>query len=433
MRIAAAAVAGLLASGLLLASALAEGGAGRGRLLSGFEARSYRPGGIAVLRLDPTPARKVVLQLFLAGGADAPGAATAGWDRRIFGEPVTAPRQLRRAHGGRRWVVHIRLGAKWPSGTYVARLRWLRQTDYAPFVLRPRRLGGRRVLVVEPTNTWQAYNVTGGDSWYLDPAVHVIDLTRPYADTDARGGRLPTGLPVQFLRYDLGFLRWYWDSGFKADFISDDDLERLPNVAALRHYRLIVFAGHEEYVTAHVYGLIEHYRNAGGNLAFLSADNFFYSVQAPPNRIVGRTRWRSLGRPEAALLGAEYVGWNEARFPNRSYRVVDTHAAPWLFAGTHLHDGSHFGHYGIEIDSRTSASPADTHVLASIANEFGLGDSADMTIYRRGRSTVFDAGALNFDASAHWPRVSRLVSNLWRHLSGEPELLPSDPVRHLGP
>ena len=43
-----------------------------------------------------------------------------------------------------------------------------------------------------------------------------------------------------------------------------------------------------------------------------------------------------------------------------------------------------------------------------------------MTLYRRGHATVFDAGALNFAASAHWPQISRLVSNLWSHLSGEP-------------
>jgi len=42
-----------------------------------------------------------------------------------------------------------------------------------------------------------------------------------------------------------------------------------------------------------------------------------------------------------------------------------------------------------------------------------------MTIYRVGSSTVFDAGAFNFGASAHWPSVSRLVSNLWSRLSGE--------------
>ncbi len=139
--------------------------------------------------------------------------------------------------------------------------------------------------------------------------------------------------------------------------------------------------------------------------------------------MVGRTRWRDLERPEAALVGSQYVGWNESKYPNRPYRIVDTSAATWLFAGTQLHDGSLLGRYGIEIDEPNSASPPGTHVLATIPNAFGPGKSANMTIYQRGRSTVFDAGAINFGASAHWPAVSRLVSNLWTHLSGEPQWL----------
>jgi hypothetical protein len=279
------------------------------------------------------------------------------------------------------------------------------------------------VLVVEPTNTWHAYDVTDGDSWYLTPSVHIIDLTHPFAGTDVRGGTVPAGLPEQFWRFDLGFLRWYWRSGYRADFISDDDLERIGGAKQLSDYRLIVFAGHEEYVTSHTYDVITSYRDAGGNLAFLAANNFFYRVVVHGDTMVGRTRWRDLERPEAALVGSQYVGWNESKYPNRPYRIVNTAAAPWLFAGTNLHVGSRLGRYGIEIDEPNLASPPGTHVLATIANEFGPGKSANMTIYRRGRSTVFDAGAINFGASAHWPTVSRLVSNLWTHLSGEPQWL----------
>ena len=418
MRIRSGLLVGLIAGVILLASPAAGGGVGRRPLLSGFGARSFRPGQVAVLRTQATQAKRLVLQIFLAGGVERPGVSTPEWDRRIFGEPMTGPRVLHREHGGGPWIIHIRLGADWPSGDYAARLRWLRQTDYAPFVLRPLRRGGPAVLVVEPTNTWQAYNVTGGDSWYLDPAVHTVDLARPYAGVDVHGRRVVTGLPPQFF-LDLGFLRWYWRSGFKADFVSDDDLERVPSARALRHYRLIVFAGHEEYVTGHVYDLVERYRDGGGNLAFLSANSFFYGVRAYRNRIVGRTRWRSLGRPEAGLVGAEYAGWNEAHFPNRAYRVTDSRAAPWLYAGTKLRDGSRFGRYGIEIDSRAAASPRDTRVVAAIGHEFGSDSSAEMTVYRKGRATVFDAGALNFGASAYWPGISQLVSNLWQHLSGE--------------
>jgi hypothetical protein len=265
------------------------------------------------------------------------------------------------------------------------------------------------VLVVEPTNTWQAYNFEGGDSWYLNPAVHVIDLMRPY---------LGDGLPPHFRDYDLGFLRWYWQSGAHADFLSDDDLERFVSGAQLRRlYDLIVFPGHEEYVTPHVFSLIDQYRDDGGNLAFLSADNFFYEVTRSGHDLVGRTRWRDLGRPEASLVGAEYAGWNERLFRNHPFEVSDTAAAPWLFAGTGLRDGSRFGLYGIEIDQRAAASPPGVEVLARISNDFGPGASAEMTYYRRGRAGVFDAGVLNFGATADWPRVSRLVDNLWRHLA----------------
>jgi len=421
-RAAAAAVAGLALAGvvaLLLAAAPAAGGGGARRpLRAGFEARSYRPGDVAVLRIEGNATRQATLQLFLAGGASAPGASSSGRDRLLYGEPVTAPRPVQHVHPGGPWLVRIHLGATWASGDYVARLHWPGHTDYAPFVLRPRRLGGLPVLVVEPTNEWQAYNATDGDSWYMDPAVHRVDLTRPFAARDVKGRPLPAGLPKKFLELDLGFLRWYWHSGFQADFVSDDDLEHLHGSGALGRYRLIVFAGHEEYVTSHVYDLIEQYRNAGGSLTFLSANNFFYKVHVKGNTMIGRTRWRDQGRPEAALVGAQYVGWNEARYANHPYRVVDAQAARWLFAGTGLHDGSRFGLYGIEIDETAKASPPGTHVLARIPHEFG-GKAAEMTIYQRGRSTVFDAGALNFGASAAWQPVARLVDNLWSHLSGE--------------
>jgi hypothetical protein len=327
---------------------------GRRLLLAGFEARSYRPGQVAVLRIDSSPVQRLTLRLFLAGGAGTAAVPAGSRDPLTFGQAVTEQVQVRRPAGSRAWLVHIRLGSDWPSGDYVAHLGAPGTSDYAPFVLRPRRLGSAPVLVVEPTNTWQAYNVTHGDSWYLDPAVHVIDLTRPYAGVNVRGQRVPKGLPDQFFRLDLGFLRWYWRNCFRADL-------------------------------------------------------------------------RDLGRPEAALVGAQYVGWDESRFPNHPYRVLNTRHARWLFAGTGLHHGSRLGQYGIEIDQRDASSPPDTKVLATIPNDFGTGKSAEMTIYRRGHATVFDAGVLNFAASAHWPQISRLVTNLWTHLSGEPQEQPTCP------
>jgi hypothetical protein len=409
-------VAGLV---LVYAAVLGPGAARPAPLLAGFAQRSYAPGQVALLRIGGGVTKTATLQLFLAGAIGTSHAQYAGWDKHTFGKPVTPPQPLHRPAAGTPWNVDVLLGKTWPSGDYVARLSWGGNVDYAPFVLRPSRLRTAPVLVIEPTNTWHAYDNLDGDSWYLDSNVHKVDLAHPFTATDIRGAPVPAGLPEQFWKLDLGFLRWYWPSGYRADFFSDDDLERITSVKQLLRYRLIVFAGHEEYVTSHVYDLITRYRDAGGNLAFLSANNFFYRVEVHGNTMVGRTRWRDLGRPEASLIGAQYVGWNEARWPNHPYRVIDRQAAPWLFRGTGLRDGVTFGNYGIEIDEPNTVSPDDTDVLADIPNEFGHGKPADMTIYRMGRSTVFDAGVFNFGASAHWAHISRMVSNLWSHLSGE--------------
>ena len=106
-----------------------------------------------------------------------------------------------------------------------------------------------------PTNTWAAYNfrdVDGngvGDTWYADSSIGVVDLQRPY---------LNRGVPPHFGGYDLGFLRWFAQTGKVADFFSDSDLERIGSGDQLaKAYDLIIFPGHEEYVTAHAYDLIE--------------------------------------------------------------------------------------------------------------------------------------------------------------------------------
>ena len=39
-----------------------------------------------------------------------------------------------------------------------------------------------------------------------------------------------------------------------------------------------MFPGHHEYVTTREYDVIERYRDLGGNLMFLSANNFFWRV-----------------------------------------------------------------------------------------------------------------------------------------------------------
>ena len=107
-----------------------------------------------------------------------------------------------------------------------------------------------------------------------------------------------------------------------------------PSPQALRAaYDLIVFPGHTEYVTSRLYDLITVYRDLGGRLIFLSANNFFRHVKRTGNvaRLIGE--WRNEGRPESALLGGQYLA-NDSGQRQQPFTVGNADGVGWLFAGT---------------------------------------------------------------------------------------------------
>jgi N,N-dimethylformamidase beta subunit-like, C-terminal len=375
-----------------------------GSIVAAFQQRSYAPGQRAELRLW-TVVPHVTAQFFHAG----PERLRSARDDVLGGVPAApafrlaaVPHQRLTVPGGQSGLYFLQLTA--PGG----------KVGYAPFVLRPTHLGGSRVLVVLPTNTWEAYNfrdVDGngvGDTWYADPHYNGVDLTRPF---------LNRGVPPHYRGYDRGFLQWLAHTGKRPDVLADDDLERLGGAQLARLYDLVVFSGHDEYATKHVWDAVRDYRNAGGNLAFLSANDFFYRIVRNGQRMDRIGHWYDFGRCDASLIGAGYVGYNLDRFPNRPYVVTGATAAPWLFAGTGLRNGDSFGNYGIEINQLVPCSPSGTVVLARIKDTFGPGKSAEMTYYttRKG-AKVFSASVINFGGSAQLPVVSLLLTNLWRHL-----------------
>ena len=328
------------------------------------------------------------------------------------GLPVTRTRAVGSSPGRR--AIRIRIGA-WESGLYFARLRAADgRVGFAPFVVRPRRLGEHRVAVVLPTLTWQAYNLRDddgdgkGDSWYAAWGHKTVRLGRPY---------LNRGVPYHFRRYDLPFLNWLAWTHREVDYLAQADLEAAKSGAALATaYDLIVFPGHHEYVTTREYNLVERYRDLGGNLVFLSANNFFWRVVRQANIIRKTELWRDLGRPEAALIGVQYLA--NGKTPRRPWIVKATDAA-WVFKGTGLKDGSTFGRGGVEIDRTTPASPRSVLVVAEIRDLFGPGKTAQMTYYETPNGAkVFAAGAFYFTRWLHRDAMTaRLVDNIWTRLA----------------
>ena len=127
-----------------------------------------------------------------------------------------------------------------------------------------------------PTQTWQAYNHRDDDgngtedTWYASGDTARLGRAAPEP-------RRPVPLPE--LRRAVPPL-----AGRRRTTTSTCSPTRTWARRAARSsraaYALIVFPGHHEYVTEHEYDAVIEYRNRGGNLIFLSANNFFWKIGA---------------------------------------------------------------------------------------------------------------------------------------------------------
>src|SRR5438034_4123027 len=189
---------------------------------AGFTKRSYAPGETAELRLA-TDARQVELQVF---AYQSPGRPSEQ-DVKTSGLAKTGPIRVDwRAHRDRPALLRVVRAGDWPSGLYFLRATAADgRVGYAPFIVRPRRLGTNRVAVVLATNPWAAYNFEDadgdgwGDSWYVGGHTSVA-LDRPFLDF---------GVPFRFHDWDLDFIAWLNQTGKRVDFLSDDDLDNVRN------------------------------------------------------------------------------------------------------------------------------------------------------------------------------------------------------------
>jgi hypothetical protein len=371
-----------------------------------FGRSSYRNGERARLSVA-TDASSLTLQVLRAGRA-AIASPELGAE---IGEPIEFDWTNRRDR-----THHITLPiGELKSGLYFARLSTGDgRVGYAPFVVRPERLGEHRVAVIVPTYSWQAYNLWDesgdgfGETWYAAWKHRTVRLGRPF---------LNRGVPPRFRRYDLPFLRWLQLRDQSVDYLSEADLAGSRGDVLARSYKLIVFPSHHEYVPSSTYDAVERYRDRGGNLLFLSANNFFWKVSRHGSLLERTTIWRNVPRPEAALLGVQYRG-NDQGLKRRPFVVREARANAWLLAGTGLSTGSTFGSFGIEIDGTAPVSPRATQVLAEVPNLLGPGQTAQMTYYETpGGTRVFSAGALDFTSRALSAPVDRMLDNLWRRLA----------------
>jgi N,N-dimethylformamidase beta subunit-like, C-terminal/Concanavalin A-like lectin/glucanases superfamily len=199
---------------------------------------------------------------------------------------------------------------------------------------------------------------------------------------------------------DLSIVGWLEAMKYDYEVITDEDLQR-EGVAALKPYRVVLNATHNEYYSERMMDATEDYLAQGGRMLYLGGNGYYWCVafrddepwimevrkleagsrawQARPGEHYLATTgersglWRHRGRPPQKLVGVGFTseGMDLAvpyrRMPDGYHRSV-----AWVFAGI---EGEVFGNAGLfgggaagnEIDryDLTLGTPPHARILAS--------------------------------------------------------------------
>ncbi|HJZ58182.1 MAG TPA: N,N-dimethylformamidase beta subunit family domain-containing protein [Gemmataceae bacterium] len=268
---------------------------------------------------------------------------------------------------GCRWpaVASIKIPDTWRSGYYrvsigatsVDRKMHLRD---AFFVVRPKEPGkNAKILLQLATNTYNAYTNWGGYSLYAYNGRHKVQGRRVSFDRP---------LSSQFSRWEEPFVLWAESNGYALDYCVNSDLEFHPEL--LKHYKLVLSVGHDEYWSSPMRDNLEKFIADGGNVAFFSGNTCCWQVRSEDN---GRALacWKQsfgddpyyksgnyklltslwshylVGRPENYLTGVGFLwgGYHRShgQFMDGSGAYTAHRPDHWLFEGTGLKRGDAFG------------------------------------------------------------------------------------------
>jgi hypothetical protein len=268
---------------------------------------------------------------------------------------------------GCRWPVALTLQvpADWKSGYYTGRMQVALPNGKTAqselwFVVRSAHPGrDSKILLQLCTNTYNAYSNWGGYSLYAFNGRF-----------STQGRRVSFDRPVhtEFPRWELPFVRWAEKAGYALDYAVNSDLEFHPEL--LKHYRLILSVGHDEYWSAPMRDHLEQFIADGGNVTFFSGNTCCWQVRSEdkgralvcwkqsyrddPYFAEGKLRLLSslwshylVQRPENQLTGVGFPwgGYRKShgQFMKEPAEYTVHRPDHWLFAGASLKRGDKFG------------------------------------------------------------------------------------------
>ncbi|HKW95364.1 MAG TPA: N,N-dimethylformamidase beta subunit family domain-containing protein, partial [Methylomirabilota bacterium] len=313
----------------------------------------------------------------------------------------------------------------WPSGVYLARLTASPSgaQAYIVFVVRD---DDRPAPIAFQTSvtTYAAYNNWGGRSLYAfnstGAPARKVSLDRPYA-MNPYGVQLD-GAGDFLRRWEYNTVRWLEREGYNVGYLTDVDTHE--RGLAPRRPRVYLSVGHDEYWSWAMREHVEAARDRGVALVFLGANTCFWQIRFEPSRrgepdrtivaykgvaatedpyaaspdpltarlTTGRWREPPTSRPEAGLIGVQYV----ADPVDGDMVIAD--ATHWAFEGTGLRNGDLLpGLLGYEVDAVSDASPPGLRVLAHSPLDQGAAEPrhSDVVIYQApSGALVFATGSM---------------------------------------
>ena len=348
----------------------------------------------------------------------------------------------------------------WVTGYYLIKLTNEEGFEsYVPLIVRE---SGRTapLLAQASVTTWQAYNLWGGLSLYVnhmpDPQpfegsrAFRVSFDRPYA----------SGADIGAIEYSM--VRWLEKMGYDVAYVTNVDIDAAPEL--LQGRALFMSVGHDEYWSLDERNAIQDARDAGLSLAFFSGNTAFRRIRLEPSsagderRVVtcykSATRdplrnkpnttseWHIAphARPENELIGLAWTGgWGHLE----GFPFVVSQPDHWVYEGTGVEAGDTLGHIvGIEWDVvfDNGVSPPGIEVLSRsyALHEHGYTMPAHSSVYYpTPTSFVFAAGTITWarglsEPGVAEPRVQRVTQNILRRAGLFPEapvVLPPAPPR----
>lgn len=323
----------------------------------------------------------------------------------------------------------------WASGVYLVKLT-AATSGLQSYIIFTVRDDGRAsdYLYQSSVNTWQAYNIWGGQSLYSFNSVgnvpaRKVSFSRPYDRNYGTGdflGNITGG-------WEINMVRFLEREGFDVSYATNVDLHE-KGLSLISNHKAFLSVGHDEYWSYQMKSTAQQARDQGKHLGFFGADAVYWQVRYEPSTVASAAANRTLvGYKEAAQTSDPY--WLDtdptnnkyvtARFRDLAappYNIQDAVAQPengligvmyhgdpfngdivvsdatsWIYAGTNLSNGSHFiGMLGYETDSvfTNGFAPPGLQKVAESNDTWGY---SHMTIYSApSGSVVFASGSMQW-------------------------------------